>query len=93
MYRVRHLLCDRNVILCAALGLGLFWGEGAPWTEKVALPALALVMTLSTMGVSGSAFRSPRSLLGPALSGIAMNYVLLAGFILGLNFLLIRDEA
>jgi len=50
-------------------------------------------MTLSTTGISGGAFRSPRSVLVPSLGGIAMNYVLLAGFILGLNFLLIRDEA
>jgi hypothetical protein len=49
-------------------------------------------MTLSTMGVSGSAFRSPRTLLVPAVSGLVMNYVLLAGFILGLNFLLILEE-
>ena len=93
MDRVRRLLRNRNVILCAALGLGLLWGEGASWTEGIALPALALVMTLSTTGVSGSAFRSPRTLLVPALGGLAMNYVVLAGFILGLNSLLIHDEA
>jgi BASS family bile acid:Na+ symporter len=93
MYRVPRLLCNRNFILLAALGLGLLWGEGAPWAEKLVLPALALVMTLSTMGVSGSAFRSPRTLLVPAVSGLVMNYVLLAGFILGLNFLLILEEA
>jgi BASS family bile acid:Na+ symporter len=79
--------------LFAALALGLLWGEGAPWTQKVALPALALVMTLSTMGVSGREFRSPRALLFPILSGLVMNYLLLTGFILGLNFLLIRDDA
>jgi len=50
-------------------------------------------MTLSTMGVSGSAFRSPRAVLVPTLGGLVMNYVLLTGFIIGLNFLLIRDEA
>ncbi|MHC4489825.1 MAG: bile acid:sodium symporter family protein, partial [Planctomycetota bacterium] len=93
MNKVLKLLRNRNFILCAALGLGLLWGEGATWTEGIALPALALVMTLSTTGVSGSAFRSPRTLLGPALSGLAINYGLLAGFILGLNFLLIHDEA
>ena len=93
MYRVQRLLRNRNFILFSALSLGLFWGEGAQWTERLTLPALALVMTLSTMGVSGSVFRSPRTLLVPALGGIAMNYVLLDGFILGLNFLLIRDEA
>jgi BASS family bile acid:Na+ symporter len=31
--------------------------------------------------------------LVPALGGLAINYVLLGGFILGLNFLLINDEA
>ena len=92
MYRIQQLLRDRNFILFAALMLGLLWGKGAPWTEAVVLPTLALVMTLSTMGVSGSAFRSPRALLAPALNGLAMNYVLLGGFILGLNVLLIRDE-
>jgi BASS family bile acid:Na+ symporter len=93
MYYLQRLLRNRNVILLLALVLGLLWGEGAPWTEGVVLPVLALVMTISTMGISGSAFRSPRALLVPALNGIVMNFVLLGGFILGLNVLLIRDEA
>ena len=76
-----------------ALTLGLVWGEGARWTEGLTLPALAFVMTLSTMGVSGSAFRPPRALLAPALAGIGMNYLLLGGCLLGLNTLLIGDEA
>lgn len=76
-----------------ALTLGLAWGEGARWTEGLTLPALAFVMTLSTMGVSGSAFRPPRALLAPALAGIGMNYLLLGGCLLGLNTLLIGDEA
>lgn len=93
MYKALRLLRNRNFILFSALGLGLLWGGGAPWTKEATLPALALVMTLSTMGVSGSEFRSPRTLLVPALGGLAINYVLLGGFILGLNFLLINDEA
>ncbi len=93
MYYFQRLLRNRNVILLLALVLGLLWGEGAPWTERMVLPALALVMTISTMGIFGSAFRSPRALLVPALNGIVMNFVLLGGFILGLNILLIRDEA
>jgi BASS family bile acid:Na+ symporter len=93
MYKVLRLFRDRNFILFSALGLGLLWGDGAPWTKEVTLPALALIMTLSTMGVSGSEFRSPRALLAPALVGLGINYVVLGGFILGLNFLLISDEA
>jgi bile acid:Na+ symporter, BASS family len=76
-----------------ALAAGLVWGKGARWTEGVTLPALAVVMTLSTMGISGAAFRSRRALLVPALSGIAINYLLLGGFLLGLNSILIRDDA
>ncbi len=93
MYKVLQLLRNRNFVLLVSLLLGLLWGEGARWMENLALPALALVMTLSTLGVSGSEFRSPRSLLVPAFGGLGMNYVVLGGFILGLNALVIRDDA
>jgi BASS family bile acid:Na+ symporter len=93
MSTLGRVLRNRNVILLSALVLGLLWGKGVRWTEWATLPALALVMTLSTMGISLSEFRSPRTLLVPALGGLAMNYLLLAGFILGLSALLIHDEA
>jgi BASS family bile acid:Na+ symporter len=93
MSKLQRVLRNRNFILFSSLLLGLLWGEGAQWTEGVTLPALALVMTLSTMGISVSEFRSPRALLVPALGGLAMNYALLGGFILGLNILLVQDEA
>jgi BASS family bile acid:Na+ symporter len=93
MYKLRYLLRNRNVILFSSLMLGILWGGGAQWTKSLTLPALALVMTLSTMGISVSEFRSPRTLLVPALSGLGINYVLLGGCILGLSMLLVRDEA
>ena len=93
MSKLQRVLRNRNFILFSSLLLGLLWGEGTQWTEGVTLPALALVMTLSTMGISVSEFRSPRNLLVPALGGIVMNYALLGGFILGLSMLLIHDEA
>jgi len=73
--------------------LGLLWGKGAQWTEGVTLPALAIVMTISTMNVSRSVFRSFRDILAPAMAGIVMNYFILGTFILGLSALLIHDEA
>jgi len=93
MVKLQRLVRDRNFILFSSLALGLIWGGGTRWTESLTLPALALVMTLSTMGISVSVFRSPRDLLVPALGGLTMNFALLGGFILGLSTLLIRDEA
>jgi len=56
------------------------------------LPALALVMSVSTMGISRGAFPSPRSLIIPALLGVLMSYVVLGGFILGVSALFIHDK-
>jgi BASS family bile acid:Na+ symporter len=57
------------------------------------LPALAIVMTLSVMGIKGDTFRSLRTFIPPALTGIVMNYIVLGGIILLLSKLFIRDEA
>jgi BASS family bile acid:Na+ symporter len=85
------LIRNRDFLLFMAILLGLLWGQGAKWTEKTVLPALGLVMTLSTMGVPGRIFLSPGKLVRPALWGIALNYVILGGLILGLSALLITD--
>jgi BASS family bile acid:Na+ symporter len=87
-----RLLGNRNFVLLLSLILGLSFNQGVYWTEKATLPALVVVMTLSTMGVSGSVFRKPRAFIVPALLGIAVNYVLLGGFLLMTSALLIQDE-
>jgi BASS family bile acid:Na+ symporter len=91
--KIYRLLRNRDFLLILAIVLGLLWGQGAKGTQKIVLPALAVVMTLSTMGVSGSVFRSPRTLLVTALAGLAMNYGVLGSMLFGLNTLLIREEA
>jgi len=91
--RVIRLLRNRDFILIMALTSGLLSGGGARWTEKAILPALALVMTLSTMGVPGNIFLSPRKLAVPALIGIALNYGILGSLLLGTSRLFIGDEA
>ncbi|HUJ89116.1 MAG TPA: hypothetical protein VLX12_02895, partial [Syntrophorhabdales bacterium] len=89
----RKLLCDRNVIMMLGLVVGLAWGGAASWTEPLTLPGLALVMTLSTMGISGSLFRPIGNVVNPALAGIGMSYAVFAGVILTLALLLVRDPA
>jgi bile acid:Na+ symporter, BASS family len=90
---MKGLLRNRDFIMMVALVMGLIWGGAAPWSERATLPLLMVVMTLATMGISGSTFRSPKDLVAPALAGIVMNYLVLGGFLLALNALLIRDEA
>ena len=91
--KLKNLLQDRNFILISSLGIGLLWGKGAQWTQPVILPALAIVMTLSTMGIPGSIFRSFRGLLLPSVIGIVMSYFVLGTTLLALNTILIYDEA
>jgi bile acid:Na+ symporter, BASS family len=93
MVTVQHLLRNRNIILMLSLATGLIWGKGAQWTETITLPALAVVMTISVMGITGNTFRSLRTFTIPALTGIAMSYGVLGGVILGLSKLFIHDEA
>lgn len=87
------MLRSRNFILLLAAIFGLILPQGSRWTEILTLPALAVIMSLSTMGVSGKVLRSPKSLIVPAVSGILMSYVVLAGFILGTSAVFIHDEA
>jgi BASS family bile acid:Na+ symporter len=92
MDRFIRLLRSRDFILILGLGLGLLWGEGARWTNPLTLPLLAVAMTLSVMGIPAAIFHSPRSLVRPALSGVAITYLVLSGLILGMSSLFIRDR-
>jgi BASS family bile acid:Na+ symporter len=90
---VKKLLRDRNVIMLLGIAVGLAWGDGAAWTEPLTLPGLAMVMTLSTIGISGSLFRPISSIVTPGLAGIAMSYLVFAGVTLTLSLLLVGDPA
>ncbi len=93
MDRFIRLFRSRDFILALGIGLGLLWGEGARWTDPLTLPLLAVAMTLSVMGIPGAIFRTPRSLVTPALAGIVITYLVLSGILLGLSSLLIHDRA
>jgi len=90
---MRRLLVHRDFILALAVVLGLLAGQGAHLAEPLVLPALGVVMTLSTLGVTGSIFRRPRELIVPVLAGLAMNFLALGGLLLGLQALFIREAA
>ena len=50
-----------------------------------------ILMTVSTLGITGSTFSSPRSIWKPTLIGIGMNYAVLTTSLLALNALLVHD--
>lgn len=87
------LFRNRDFLLILSVVLGLTVETGAHWTKSLVIPALAVVMTLSIMGIPGSVFRSPRALLAPVLMGLLMNYGLLSGLILLLSTLLIQEAS
>ena len=60
--------------------------------KSLILPVLALVMTVSTMGIESSSLRSVRGVLGPVGIGIAMNYLVLSGVIILLSHYLITNS-
>ncbi|MCG2765923.1 MAG: hypothetical protein L6288_16280 [Desulfarculaceae bacterium] len=93
MQRIWGLLRDRNFVFLAALVGGLAAGHGAVYTQPLVVPALAVVMTLATLSISGQVFRYPRVLIRPALTGLAMSYLLQGGLILLLAWWLVDEPA
>jgi bile acid:Na+ symporter, BASS family len=93
MGQIIKLFRNRNFLLILSIGLGLFMGEGALWTEPMIIPVLAVVMTLSILAIPADLFRSSRTFLFPILIGLVINYGLLGGLIFLLNALLIHDSA
>ena len=89
---LRTFFFNRDIILCFALFLGLFFPGCAQWMKPLIIPMLALVMTLSAMGVSSAVFSSPRGIVIPLFFGVFMNYCILSGFILAMSTLLVADK-
>ena len=92
MNKILKVIRNRNFVFFLSLFAGLVVPQGAALTKPLTLPALAVVMTLSTLGISGNMFRSVEDLVRPAVVGILLNYFLLSGSILALSALLVRDE-
>jgi BASS family bile acid:Na+ symporter len=93
MAKLKALLHNRNFIFLLATVSGLLTDKAAPWTEPLILPALAVLMTVSTMSIPNRAFRSARTMIMPAFLGSVMNYLVLSGVILVLTRLMIQEPS
>ncbi|MFC2009153.1 bile acid:sodium symporter family protein [Chloroflexota bacterium] len=85
------VLRNNSFILALALIAGIALGQGAAYTRTLIAPLLAVIMTLSLVGVSSDVFTGGAKLLKPALLALLLNYGLLAGAFIGLSFLFIDD--
>lgn len=76
-----------------AIVAGLVWGGGAPYLTWSVMPALGIIMVISTLSITGDSLRSATGLVGSSLTGIGMNYLFHASLLLGLNYIFIDDPA
>ena len=93
MDKLSRLLKNRDFIFLSAFVLGLVASGGADYTKAVIIPALAVVMTLSAMGIPSSIFRSPKMVIGSMFFGVIMTYGVLGTSIILLSHLLISNQS
>ncbi len=89
---IQGLLKSRDFILFLGLFLGLLFDHGADFAKPIVLPALGWVMTLSIMGISGSTFKRPGSMLLQGVVGTVMSYGVLSTVILAMAALLVNNK-
>lgn len=89
-----EILRNRNFVLVSAVVLGLLIGKPvATFVEPFVLPALAVVMTLSTTSITSRDFATLRARIRLVLVALVINYLITGGVILLLGRLLIQDSA
>jgi len=85
------LLRNNSFILALALVAGIAAGEAATYTRAAVTPLLAIIMTLSLVGVSAASLRNGTGLVRSALLALFLNYAVLGGVLILLAFALLDD--
>ncbi len=84
-------LKNRNLLLLTAFLLGLFWGDFASSLKGLILPALILVMSLSTTHITLKELVQIKKYLKDILIVTLIHYPFLSGLILLANHLWVKD--
>lgn len=92
MSSLRRLLTNSNVVFLSAMVLGLVVGDWAHLFKAWILPALVLIMSLSTTQITLSDFTQVRKYLRDMGIVLVINYLFLSGLILLASHLLIQDQ-
>ena len=85
------LVRNNSFILALALVVGVAAGQGADYTRTWVTPLLAVIMTLSLVGVSSDVFHGGVRLVRPALLALVLNYAVLGGVLMLLAFAMLDD--
>lgn len=80
------------MIFALAVAAGLFLPGPSEWIRPLILPALAVILTVATLGVTNDLFRRPGKMVVPSLAGILLNYLVLGNVIVVLSAVLIRED-
>ena len=89
---IKNLLRNRNFIFLLAIAVGFAVGEGvAVRTQPALMPALALVMTLSTATITSRDLASLKTMPRTILNSILLNYVVMGGITILLAVWLMDD--
>ncbi len=87
-----RLLKSSNFIFLIAFLLGLFLGGFASMLKGFILPALVLIMSLSTTQITLTELTHAKDYIWDILFVFVINYLFLSGLILLANYLLIKDH-
>jgi len=87
------LLRNNSFILALAVAGGIAAGHVASFTRSLVTPLLAVIMTLSLVGVSSDVFRGGTRLRRTVALALLLNYGILGGAFVLLSMLLLDDPA
>jgi BASS family bile acid:Na+ symporter len=80
--RALNLLTNRTFILLSAFAAGLVLSDVASTVSSLTMPALAVILTVSTTQFSVREFIPPTRVIRPVLTALVLNFALLGSVIL-----------
>lgn len=92
MSMIKMIATLSNLLFVLAIGLGLYVPQAKMLAYVLVLPALMITLTVALLRFPGGFFKSTGDLLGGALWGNLMNYLMLGNLIILGSIFLVREE-
>ena len=88
---LKKIISNRNMLLVAAVLLGIFLPKFAPILKHYTMVILAIVMTMSLTAISLKSLTPIKSIIKPFFKGILLNHIIF-GFFIGIASLFFIDD-